>query len=238
MRIGTWNVEYAAGAAKNELRLRRLYAMNADIWGTETHDDLDLGSDYFSASTTRRATGRAGARWTTIWSRFPIANLVQVADPHRTVAALIESVAGPLLVFGTVLPWGTDRGPAGIARGWDEHHRVIPLQGSEWMALREAHPTVPICVAGDLNMNLGGPHYYGTSKGRTLLRAALADAELVCVTDTDHVPEGWLSYAPIDHVCLSAPWAARAKVVEAWEGTDTDGVRLSDHSGLVVEIAE
>jgi hypothetical protein len=37
---------------------------------------------------------------------------------------------------------------------------------------------------------------------------------------------------------LSDDLASRAHVVDAWDGTDGDGVRLSDHSGLVVEIAE
>ncbi len=85
-------------------------------------------------------------------------------------------------------------------------------------------------------MNLGGPHYYGTNKGREQLRAGLREADLVCTTETERVPAGLLAYPNIDHVCLSSELAARARVKHAWRGTDDDGVRLSDHSGLVVEI--
>lgn len=236
MRIGTWNVEYAAGRAKNERRLRRLHAMACDIWIlTETHDDLDLGVDYHAVSTRQRATSRPGARWTTIWSRYPIHETLRVEDNGRTVAVRVASPDGPLLVFGTVLPWHSDPGPAIKAPNWSEFYRVVPQQGGEWAALRKAHPGVAMCVAGDFNVNLGGKHYYGTTRARATLRTALADAALVCVTETERVPAGLLRYPPIDHIALSDALARRAAVVGAWEG-DADDDRLSDHSGLVVEI--
>jgi len=236
MRVGTWNVQYAAGRQKNERRLRRIQEMNCDVWIlTETHDDLALGTAYQAVSTTPRASGRAGARWTTIWSRFPSIERLTVLDPHRTVAALFESPVGLLVVYGTVLPWGTDRGPDGNAAGWTEHHRIIPMQAKEWASLQGAHPDAALCVAGDLNMNLGGAHYYGTARGRELLRAGLAGADLSCVTETEMVPHGQLSHGPIDHICISRRLAREAKVAGAWEGTDADGHRLSDHSGLAVD---
>jgi len=239
MRIGTWNVEYAAGRDKNDRRIRRLREMACDIWVlTETHDDLDLGPDYHAVSTTQRVTGRAGARWTTIWSRCPITKEVSAGDSNRTVAALVESPLGPLVVYGTVLPWHSDLGPDASAKVWAEHHRVVPMQAKEWARLRADYPEAALCVAGDLNMNLGGPHYYGTAKGRELLRDGLRDASLACVTETERVPEGLLSHGPIDHICVSEQLASRATVVGAWEGRDGDGVRLSDHSGLVVAVGE
>lgn len=90
-------------------------------------------------------------------------------------------------------------------------------------------------MAGDFNTNLGGLHFYGTAQGRVLLRAAVDAAGLDCVTETRRMPNGKLRYPPIDHICLSKRLAARAAVVETWEGTTSD-VKLSDHSGLTVEI--
>lgn len=83
-------------------------------------------------------------------------------------------------------------------------------------------------------MNLGGPHYYGTKHGRALMETALDGAGLVCATRTEHVLPGELKWPPIDHVCLSAPLSGKTSVADAWPGT-IDGLRLSDHSGLVVE---
>jgi hypothetical protein len=69
-----------------------------------------------------------------------------------------------------------------------------------------------------------------------MLRAALKNAGLACVTETEHCAAHGLKHGPIDHICLSHGLAQDAKVVGAWEGTDGDGVRLSDHSGLVVAV--
>eukprot|EP01035_Chromulina_nebulosa_P035489 gene35489-47716_t len=45
-------------------------------------------------------------------------------------------------------------------RNWQEQARVTPLQGAAWRELRHAFPEARLCVAGDLNMNLGGPQIF------------------------------------------------------------------------------
>ena len=85
-------------------------------------------------------------------------------------------------------------------------------------------------------MNLGGSYYYGTKQGVRLLEDGLSTAGLVCVTRTERVPSGKLSKPHIDHICLPTSWAERTRVVEAWPGTTAEGVRLSDHSGIVVQV--
>lgn len=234
MKIGTWNVEYAAGDARNRLRLQRLAQAEADVWVlTETHDRLDLiPLGYAPVSTP--ASRRGGGRWTTIWTRFPILEVVPTVDTDRTAAALIEAPVGAVLVYGIVLPWHTDKGPTGAAKSWTEHHRVIPEQGEEWARLRDAHAAASLVVAGDLNTTVGCSRYYGTKLGRQLLDAALAGAGLVCVTAEPHRPEDRVVYPFIDHVCVSKELAVGARVLDAWEGT-VDGARLSDHSGVVIE---
>lgn len=186
VRIATWNVEYAAVREKNRRRLRRILEMDCDIWVlTETNDELHLGDAYRAVSTTPRPNGREGSRWVTLWSRLPIVTQIPVEDACRTVAAFVASPQGHVLLYGTVLPWHSDRGPAGDARAWAEHHRVIPLQTVEWARLRRDYPDAALCVAGDFNMNLRGPHYYGTAQGRRMLKAGLEEAGLACLTETD-----------------------------------------------------
>src|SRR6266478_739572 len=111
MRIGTWNVEYAANAEKNYARLGILRNKPADIWIlTETHDELSLAPSHEPIHSCQRPTGRQGGRWVTIWSSFPIRDRLRVNDKERTVAALIDTPHGEMVVFGTVLPWHSDRG--------------------------------------------------------------------------------------------------------------------------------
>ena len=238
LRIGTWNLEYAAGVAKNHRRKAILQAQNADIWVlTETHDTINLAPSHSPAYSDQRANRRQGERWATIWSRGAVLKPLPVEDPHRTTAALVESAVGTVLIYATVLPWCNDRGPdpANPAKGWSEFYRVLPRQFAEWSALQAAHPEAALVVAGDLNMNLGGPHYYGTKRGRQLLRDGFQQLELTCTTEWPRIPEGSLRYPPIDHVLVTAAWREYTKVISCWEGRAEDGTRLSDHSGLVVE---
>lgn len=241
MRIGTWNVEYAAGADKNAKRMNVIRTNPADIWVlTETHDDLDLSSTHAAIHSLQRPTGRPGARWVSIWSAFEVLYRIDVGDPERTVAAMLNTPLGLLVVYGTVLPWHSDRGKHAEGAAvpyWSEHHREIPRQAGEWSDLRDRHKYAVMCVAGDLNMNINGPHYYGTKLGRTLLAEATDANRLTCVTSTDRLPTGALRYPPIDHVLLSDNVAGRARVAAAWEGTQ-NGNRLSDHSGVVIEVAD
>lgn len=239
MQIGTWNVEYAAGVEKNAKRMGILRANPADIWIlTETHDDLDLSETHKPVHSAQRPTGRPGARWVSIWTTFEILQRIDVVDAERTVAAMLNTPLGLMIVYGTVLPWHSDRGrnaPGVEVPYWSEHHREIPRQAAEWSGLRVRHGDALLCVAGDLNMSVNGPHYYGTKLGRSLLSEAMDANRLTCVTSTDRLPPGALKHPPIDHVLLSDDHATTTRVASAWEGTQ-HGARLSDHSGLVVDV--
>jgi hypothetical protein len=235
LRIGTWNIERAVPTRKEGL-LARIHAAGADIWVlTETRDSFVLDGSYHAVHSDFQPDTLIAGHWVMIWSRLPCIDRVPTRDPIRTAAALYDTSLGKVLVYGTVLPWHSDGGPSGDAPNWTEQHRVISEQAEEWSALRSRYPDAALCVAGDLNMNLGGEHYYGTGRGRQLLHEGLQRASLACVTRTEHVPEGKLTDPHIDHVCLPQAWADSAVVVDAWPGT-IDGVRLTDHSALVVEV--
>jgi endonuclease/exonuclease/phosphatase family metal-dependent hydrolase len=92
-----------------------------------------------------------------------------------------------------------------------------------------------LCVAGDFNADMRTGSYYGTKEGIALLRAGLADCGLFCATEMPRVPAGLLQHPPIDHIAVPSAWESSTSVVSAWPSQK--GV-LSDHSGLVVEVAE
>lgn len=238
LRIGTWNVQYARGAVKNSARLELLNKWNADVWVlTETHDDLDLSASHTAIHSEHRYA-KPGGRWTTIWSSLPVVERIPTGDPHRCVAARLDAgEAGELVVYGTVLPWNGDAGPdAATARGWDEFRRVVPEQGREWVALRESYPAATLVVAGDLNQDLGGRHYYGTKACRALLGSQLAKATIDCLTTTDRFDPGLLQHPPIDHICVG-PAQDRSLTSKAhgWNNV-VNGVTLSDHGGTLVTL--
>src|SRR4051812_8566098 len=109
--------------------MSRILDAKADVWVlTETHDELDLRPTHVPVSTTQRPAGPPGARWTTIWTRFPVLSVIPTRDPVRTVAALLQAPGEEVVLFRTVLPWHCDRGPEGDARNWQEQYRVIGEQ--------------------------------------------------------------------------------------------------------------
>lgn len=91
-----------------------------------------------------------------------------------------------------------------------------------------------MCVAGDFNIHVGGGAG-GTRNGQRLLQEGLSAVGLTCVTRTNQVPAGKLPTPHVDHICVPERWAQRSRVVEAWPGT-VGGVRLSDHSAIVVQV--
>jgi hypothetical protein len=91
----------------------------------------------------------------------------------RTVATRLRAPHGEVVVFGTVLPWHSDRGdtPSEVPpRNWEEHHRVVSRQGAEWARLRSAHPDADLCAMGGFNTGIAAG--YGTRQGKALVAEA------------------------------------------------------------------
>ncbi len=104
------------------------------------------------------------------------------------------------VVYGTVLPWHTDPGPApdpaAPAQNWSEFMRVTPLQAVEWRTLRDEYPDSFLIVAGDLNQSFAAKRNYGNAGTWQLLLE---------FTDGAHFPQRLMQHPPIDHVCAAAP---------------------------------
>lgn len=239
LRIGTWNVEYGCGAEKNRARRELLEGWKADVWVlTETHDELDLSPSHVALHSEQRYA-TPGGRWTTIWTSLPVIERLSTGDPQRCVAARLDGgKAGAIIVYGTVLPWNGDIGPDAHrpAQGWEEFYRVVPEQGREWAALRQRYPDATFILAGDLNQDLGGRHYYGTKACRALLVSELAKAGLECLTATDRFAPSALQHPPIDHVCAGAgSGKSLTAMAYGWDNVVND-MRLSDHGGTLVSL--
>lgn len=239
LRIATWNVEYGRGEEKNARRRALIEEKDADVWIlTETSDALDLSGTHPHSGVAREQPGDRGGRWTTIWSRLPIRRTLTLADPQRCVGVIIASPLGEVVVIGVVLPWNGDSGPdpSRLTRGWEEFHRVVPHYGTEWLTVRRDHPDTTVVVAGDLNQDLGGRHFYGSPACRELLLEQLGAAGLTVLTTTDRLSPGALAHPPIDHLCAGPPRGHQlTSDVDGWEGSIA-GARLSDHSGVIADI--
>lgn len=235
MRIATWNVAYGLGTFVNQQRLAQMLRVDADVWIlTETHDSLSLQRHgYVPTYSAQRPLGDGtsrnvidGSRWVTVWSRSPVRRRLALADASRTVGCVIDTEAGDLVVYGTVLPWYNDTETAGM-------DVALATQRREWKLLTAENQHA--CVAGDFNVNLGGPHYYGSKKSKAAVAAALSEAGLTAITDFSHTPER--EYGLIDHIAFSTQLAKEAALVAVWPGRSDAGKVLSDHPGVATDVS-
>lgn len=241
MLIATWNLERPDPADEelNQARMDKIREVGADLWIlTETHEVIDLSDTHHCAATTPSARKpRLGESCATIWSRWPILRQIETSDPTEAVCVEVAHPDGPLLVYGSIIAYAGYKGPDGKSPAWEEHYRFIEWHGRDWKRLREEFPKHRVITGGDYNQNRDGARWYGTRKGRDLLSSALLDAGLKCVTEEDFVKTGKLKDRhTVDHLCMDETLAASVVSVDAWERTRTDGMRLSDHSGVCVQL--
>jgi endonuclease/exonuclease/phosphatase family metal-dependent hydrolase len=238
MKIATWNVGYGVSPWKNTRILEQMVSIDADIWVlTETHDDLrpPTSGSWHQVSTDQRPQDaedvKDGSRWATIWSRLPVIEHVRPDyDPVRATAGVIDTPLGRLLIFGTVFPWYHDAGRT-VAQ-------EIARQSVDWRNLRSSRGNVSICVAGDLNVNLDGPHYYGSNESKEAVRKTFDDQGLVALTDFSHTgPAQHQKYGLIDHIAISALFADLAVATEVWQRDNARGDLMSDHCGVAIEFS-
>ncbi len=99
------------------------------------------------------------------------------------------------------------------------------------------HSDGQFALVGDFNQSRDGSRWYGTEEGRDCLTARLADAGLECATEADMVAAGKLTNRHlVDHIALSPGLARRRHEVRCWEPVDDQGIRMSDHPGVAVDV--
>jgi len=241
MRIATWNLERPGPSNRVRIGacLDKIREIDADLWIlTETHELIDLSATHHgAASAPSRRKPRPGESCATVWSRWPILRSIPTSDPTEAVCVEVDHPAGPLLVYGSIIAYAGYKGPDGNSPAWHEHYRSIGWHGLDWKNLRQQFPEHPLVTGGDYNQNRDGARWYGTRKGRDLLTRALEEAGLKCVTEEDFVKTGKLRERhTVDHLCMDTKLAKRVVAVTPWERERPDGMRMSDHSGILVEI--
>lgn len=237
LRIATWNIDRPRqGSSRKEAILEKIREINADILVlTETCSWIQAPLlPHWSA--TSLIPAKPGENYASIWSKYPINRTINTFDAETAICAEVETPAGPVIVYGTIITWRDDKGPNKSSKPWEEHYKSIQYHGNDWLGLAKAYPTIPLVVAGDFNQSRDGSTWYGTPQGRELLSEQLAVAGLVCSTQEDMVKNGKLKERHnIDHICISSSMIEVMKV-GAWEGMSQVGVKMSDHNGVYIDV--
>jgi endonuclease/exonuclease/phosphatase family metal-dependent hydrolase len=242
MRVATWNVERVnpKGWKIAPAQRQRMAEVDADIWIlTETHVDHSPGDGCRGIHTPPVTERRPEAeRWVGIWSRHPMTPIDEPAPRGRgTLAALIDTPIGELVVYGCVIPWANEPtlGDGTPATMWRGHAETIEQIDLDLTVIRDRHPGVPIVLAGDFNQDRDGSGWYGTKAVRQQLSAVLDRHDLACPTAIDVVAAGLLrTQHLVDHICITKSLATDNHV-RCWEATSEAGVRLSDHPTVAID---
>lgn len=242
LRIATWNLERPSPRSrKNPLREELLRSLDADIVIlTETTRALTLAPEYGSAFTQpsprkpREDEAVAGVLYRR--ARFSLVDRIPTADRREAVCLRLETSGKErILVYGSIIPYHGYKGEDGRSAQWQEHKSAIAWHQEDWVRLRRDFPDDHLVTGGDYNQARDGVGRYGTIEVRDLLTEALEAADLSLVTDEPYKETRGLSRHCIDHICLSEGLTERVSGTEVWEGTP-DGVRLSDHNGVFVDV--
>lgn len=248
LRIATWNLERPKSKERSWKKApgqrSLMEGLNADVWVvTEGRRDyLPLDGFHGVHSPPEGAPRDDLECLSAVWAPDD-AGVRQLDMPvpvsRGSVAATLATPAlGTIIVYASVIAYAAERrhidGRA-ASKNWEVHLSEIERQSNEWVDLRNAHPNVPLVVAGDFNMNLAGPHWYGTTAGRDLLRQGLAKAGLRCITDVDVTATGQLPGKQlVDHICISEDLEMVGQIET--RAPDPDGVRLSDHPAVAATL--
>ena len=109
------------------------------------------------------------------------------------------------------------------------------MQTTEWKVLAKSYPEHLMCIAGDFNQHRGLIGSYKDSESVVKISDSLSLCGLECITENSDKFAN-LSKPLVDHICLSKSLVASSSLT-VWPYDEVDGVRLSDHHGVMVTIA-
>jgi hypothetical protein len=239
MRIATWNLERPrlGGVEKNALRMKVLREQKAELWVlTESSTAIRLDGYTVVATPSHPTCHTKGEHYASVLTTWPVIRSLETWDEYLSVCVEVESPVGPALVYGTIITYANDRGVNMKSKRWVEHRKAIKAQGVEWARLRQQFPKHLFVLAGDFNQSRDGSGWYEDAVSMALLSRHLEAAGLRCLTEENLNQKFKLRRSTVDHVCLGAEPRIKGWTVNAWPGT-IDGRKLSDHNGVLVQVA-
>jgi len=219
MRIATWNVERLRHRRDIDTMLLEIDKADADILVlTETDARLRPGFPH-CCHTQKLHDLRPGYYSDTenrvsVYSRYRCLKQHETFDTYTAICVELETSRGNLLVYGTIM---------GVFGNREASFRT-DLMAQMADIRRLSAQGNRLCVVGDYNLSFCDSYYY-TREGRALVENTLRDCGIDILTRDRR--------ECVDHIALTAGFASAFAHVEEW---NTDK-RLSDHKGIVVEIA-
>lgn len=246
MRILNWNTQIASPRGRNgrfEVIHGLLTGSFSDIIClTEAYSEtLPLGGYVTSSSLAGWGNyERLGARKVVLWNaHYPWYDIDQIGSPNlpegRFVSAKMKWAGLELVVAGMCIPYRNYRNEL----SWGENRKAIWQGAIEYLdALRrevlpQARYRRHAILLGDFNLQIPPSTYpYPASQVNQKREETFAGWQIP--TAIDHTLYG-IGQPLIDHIALSVDFEARA--LRVIDKTSTHILSLSDHDGVVLDVA-
>lgn len=237
LRICTWNIDRSGVRSKwrSTPQAEWLTSQQADICViTEVHQRFEIAGQTAVAFS---AEGQAPyANWehaVGIWSRYPVIERVPVGDDSLACCVTMRTPVGPLVVYGTILPY-RNAGQYQGRRSWELHECAVNQQIKDWEDLRRTRPDHHMVVAGDFNMTMEPSNAYVHRLSRQRLLQACEGLDMTCLTTRDTRAD--LGRSNIDHVLASRSlqMVGAPDYVHPQLSTISPTRKLSDHNAVVL----
>ena len=242
MRIATWNLNHGgrrgSAVTRQDAALRAVVADLVVL--TEPPIEWLTAGPGVVTSPAERESDRGGPEALEAWVAIVGDRVAPVGPPlpfeRLAVRARAELDSEPVVIYGSVLPWGTahkqaprlaEPGETSLAM----FERVLNAQLDDLLRLRRRFEGELLIWAGDFNQSLAGPNWGGSAEKRALLADALARLDFDAWNKNE--PHARPGMCAIDLIC--GPAGRHGHPVHRIDNL-LDGRKLTDHAGYVVEV--
>jgi len=174
MKLATWNLALPVSARRRAAIRAHTDRERADVWVlTETHDGFspNHADSSHSSAAGRDGLHKAGHRWVTIWSRFPLEPIATSDDKRTAAARIMPASEESFVVYGTVLPWIGSPWRGHPSAGGVAFREALAVQAADWMRIRSDYPIDELFVLGNFNQDLVTPRKPARVRRERALRA-------------------------------------------------------------------
>lgn len=233
-RVAAWNAAWARGKTERGKAVRSILADGEYdvICLTESFEELLPAAGHTVTSNPDYGYPiKPGRRKVTLWSRSPWRETDNYGNSHlptgRFVSGITRTPVGDVRVVGVCIPWKDAHVRTGQRnrQPWEDH--LAFLRGLE-IYLKTCADGLPTIVTGDFNQRIprrGAPRHVAEQLLQALDGFQVATA--------GKVPP--INRELIDHVAYDRRLTALG--VQAWPRVRADGLSMSDHDGVSVELA-
>lgn len=232
MKCLTWNLEWASPSSNRlELILQIIEELNPDIICFTEAILSGIPDGYVISSEPDYGYTTPGKRRKVVlWSKNPWTEIETIGDPELPTGRFAAGVTSGIRFIGVCIPWKDahvrtgrkDRLP------WEDH--LTFCDGLDRVLNCYASLPEPICILGDYNQRI--PRGNQPQKVYEALVGVFASFGSI-VSEGFVDPEG---KGLIDHMTVSPNLSARVERI--LPRFTADGIRLSDHVGVLTEIDE